>query len=397
MASYMTHLPETRCELDSHADTCAFGKNSFIISETSQSVSVAGFHPDMKEIQNVRIVTAAVAFDCPATLSTFILVFPQSLYFPKMEHNLICPDQLREFGIIVNDIPLLRIPPNERRPDHHSIVDPLSAVHIPLHYDKPISYFICRKPTSAEINDTINCIHVQMTGDNPWMPYDEIASRDEEMLREALSYDYHTYNGPDRHLRLLKRYSSASIGLGDKERYSAISALMTAHRKGTITAEELSRRWRCGLETAKRTIDKTTQRAVRDFTDSRGMRRLKPTAYQLKYPRLCTEFYTDTYFGPCVSLEGNRCCQIYASKFQWCRAFPMKSKGDAHLTQDKLFRTVGLPTAIIPDYALELTQGKFLRIAQKARFKLSQLNRICTISTMLKLASAKFFVCTTGS
>lgn len=37
------------------------------------------------------------------------------------------------------------------------------------------------------------------------------------------------------------------------------------------------------------------------------------------------------------------------------------------MTQDKLFRTVGLPTAIIPDYALELTQGKFLRNAQKAQ------------------------------
>lgn len=339
---------------------------------------MAGFHPDMKEIQNVRIVTAAVAYDCPITFTTFVLIFPQSLHFPRMEHNLICPDQLREFGIVVNDIPLIRIAPKDRSAQHHSIIDPISGLQIPLQYDKPISYFVCRKPTSAEIQDTINHVHVLMTSDNEWKPYDAIANQDEDMLRESLMHEYHDYSNHniDRHLQLLKRYrhvltdgGSASVGLGDETPYH-IAGLKTANRKGTVSAEELSRRWRCGLETAQRTIDKTTQRAVRDFTDSRGMRRLKPRAYQLKYPRLRTEFYTDTYFGPCTSLEGNRCCQIYASKFQWCRAFPMKNKGEAHLTQDKLFRTVGLPTAIIPDYALELTQGKFLRNAQRAQVQI---------------------------
>jgi len=374
VSSYSSYSSEVRCELDSHADTCAFGRNSYIVSETSQKVSVAGFHPDMKEINDVRIVTAAVAYDCPETYTTFILVFPQSLYFPKMQNNLLCPDQMREFGTIVNDIPLLRIEPRERRPEHHSIVDSASNLHIPLQYDKPISYFVCRKPTAIEINDTINYVHIQMTGDAPWTPYDETAHNDEQMIREELMYERNR-SGPqnvDRHIQILKRYSNIcdsipiSVGLGDND-IQQIASMKTAQRKGTVSAEELSRRWRCGIETAQRTLEKTTQRAVRDFTDGRGMRRLKPTAYQLKYPRLRTELYTDTYYGPCVSLEGNKYCQIYASKFQWCRAFPMKSKSDAHLTQDKLFRTVGLPAAIIPDYALELTKGKFLRNAQRAQ------------------------------
>ena len=379
VASYKSQPPTIRCELDSHADTCAFGKNAFVVSETTQSVSVAGFHPDMKEIQNVRIVTAAVAYDCPLSYTTFILFFPQSLFLPRMEHNLICPDQLRDFGIIVNDVPLLRIQPKDRTTEHHSIIDHMSRLHIPLQYDKPISYFVCRKPTVSEINDPINNVHIQMTSEVEWTPYDERAGHDENMIRESLMHDYELYrpqNQHDRHISLLKRYSNVidhsplPAGLGDRVRSHHIAGIQTANRKGTVTAEELSRRWRCGLETAKRTIEKTTQRAVRDFTDSRGMRRLKPTAYQLKYPRLRTEFYTDTYFGPCTSLEGNKCCQIYASKFQWCRAFPMRSKGDAHLTQDKLFRTVGIPTAIIPDYALELTQGQFLRNAQRAQVQI---------------------------
>jgi Fe-S-cluster containining protein len=365
MSSHVTQPPgTTRCELDTHADTCAFGRNSYIVSKSSQKVSVAGFHPDMKEVTNVEIVTAAVAYDCPDTFVTHILIFPQSLYFPQMDHNLLCPDQMREAGIIVNDIPLLRIEPKHRTTEHHSIIDHSYNLHIPLKYDKPISYFICRKPSIDEIHDTLNNIHVQMTSDAEWSPYDEQAQLDEELLRESINH--RRTNTPSLELYAIERHgiTSSTNGLGD--RYS-IFGLKVTHRKGTVTADELSRRWRCGLETARKTLNKTTQRAVRDFTDSRGMRRLKPTAYQLKYPRIRTELYTDTYYGPCVSLEGNKFCQIYASKYQWCRAFPMRDKKDAHLTQDKLFRTVGLPTAIIPDYALELTKGKFLKNAQRAQ------------------------------
>ena len=368
-----------RCELDSHADTCAFGKNSYVLEETTQEVSVAGFHPEMKEIKNVKVVTAAVAYDCPYTLATYILVFPQSLHFPCMDHNLICPDQLREAGIIVNETPLLRIQPKDRLPEHHSIIDEETGLHITLKYDKPLSYFNCRKPTNNEVTDRVNCIHVQMTASCEWVPYEEEAHNDEELLRESIM-NAHNFgkldaNVCDRRLDDLSRVSSALghnsllVALGDKK-WNWISGLKTAQRKGTITPDELARRWRCGLETAKRTIEKTTQRAVRDFSDTKGMRRLKPTTYQLKYPRLRTELYTDTYYGPCVSLEGNRYCQIYASIHQWCRGFPMKAKSDAHLTQDKLFRTVGFPTAIIPDYALELTQGKFLKNAQRAQVQI---------------------------
>ena len=356
MSTYTTSTT-TVCELDSHADTCAFGANCFILHETSQQVSVQGFHPNMQELQGVKIVTAAVAYDCPELFVTFVLIFPQSLYFPSMERHLICPDQLREHGIIVNDIPLSRIPPQHRTPFHHSILDPESKLHIPLRYDKPISYFHCRKPTPTEINDTINHIHIYMTSELEWTPYDEVSARDENLLREQVHRDYNYMIGHDFPSQLV---------LGDR----VLGALKMSSRKGNVTAEELSRRWRCGLETAKKTIERTTQRAVRDFSDMKGMRRLKPTVYQLKYKRLRAELYTDTYHGPCVSLDGNKYCQIYASIHQWCKAYPMKAKSDAHLTQDKLFRAVGFPIAIIPDHALELTQGKFLRNAQKAQVQI---------------------------
>ncbi len=174
MASYGTQANDTtRYEWDSHSDTCAFCKNTYIVEEVTQNVSVAGFHPNMNEIDNVKIVTAAVAYNCPITFVSFILMFPQSLYIPRMNHHLLCPDQRREFGVIVHDIRLRRLLPTERTSQHHSIIDYESGLHISLHYSKPISNFTCKKPTHKEMTNTVNHLHVHMTSSSDWMSYDE--------------------------------------------------------------------------------------------------------------------------------------------------------------------------------------------------------------------------------
>ena len=169
-----------RCELDSHADTCAFGQRStFLISTLSDKISVSGFHPKMETILDVKIASVAVAYDCVSTLSTYILFFHNVLYIPSMEVNLLCPDQLREHGVKVNDIPLLRIPPQERTIEHHSIIEPQSGLHIPLEYNKPFSFFTVRKPTRNEVFDSINNMHVTLTSELEWNPYDQRLAEDE--------------------------------------------------------------------------------------------------------------------------------------------------------------------------------------------------------------------------
>lgn len=98
----------------------------------------------------------AVAFDCPVTYMTFILLFDHSLIIPGMHVHLACPDQMREHGITVNDIPLLRLPAHQRNHDSHSVIDSTQSLHIPLLYDKPISYFNVRNPTLDECSDYVN-------------------------------------------------------------------------------------------------------------------------------------------------------------------------------------------------------------------------------------------------
>ena len=57
-------------------------------------------------------------------------------------------------------------------------------------------------------------------------------------------------------------------------------------RKGFIDADKLAKNWKIGKEAARRTLEVTTQRAVRDFTHTTGGRRLKPYTWMLRYPRL---------------------------------------------------------------------------------------------------------------
>ena len=96
---------EHRTELDSHADTCCIGRNALIIFETSKEVHVSPFHPNLAGISNCPIVSAALAYDDPRTGQCHILVLHQAIYFEHLEHNLLCPMQLRMNDVVIDECP----------------------------------------------------------------------------------------------------------------------------------------------------------------------------------------------------------------------------------------------------------------------------------------------------
>ena len=75
----------SRLELDSHADTCAFGIGCLVVFDTGKLVSVGGFDQTLGSKQGAAIATIAVAYDCPITFQTYILFFHEALYIPTME------------------------------------------------------------------------------------------------------------------------------------------------------------------------------------------------------------------------------------------------------------------------------------------------------------------------
>lgn len=355
-----------QAELDSHADTCCIGNQSFIVQETGQTISVSPFVSSLGAVDDVPIVTAALAYDDPYQYHTCILFFHQALYFKDMQRHLIGIDQLRHNQIIVNDTPLIRLQPEERNELSHSIIHHESGLHIPLELDGTTSYFVTRKPTLLEIQDPDSTTHVHMASEG-WDPFDPSNKENEAALRSNIMNE-RIYSSR----QMMAVQTSASVDVDShasvlQHRITRCCATSSKHRKGAVDADTLAKRWNIGREEARRTLERTTQRAVRDFTHTKGGRRLKPYACQLKYPRLNTEMYADTLIGKMVSLRGNKYAQVYCTPFGWCMVMPMKQKSDAHYTLDELFQRVGFPKVIIPDNALEKTQGQFRRKCLKAQ------------------------------
>ena len=393
--SSQVHSDETKptqAELDSHADTCSFGKGAYLVADTGQTITVSGFIDSLGTVEQVPIVTAAVAYDDPNSYQTFVLFFHQALYFKQMKKHLICPAQLRTNQITVNEVPLLHLPVEDRSQASHSIITnpPHPELHIPLFLQGTTSYFKVRKPTFEEVQSERDCIHVHMTSDQVWEPYDTAVGQAEESIRATLDQMPHergrvisslSFAGGSAELQVesLEAHSRSVVAalrsqpvlpvevepdqLEEALRTIASASTLPLTKKGKILPEDLARRWNIGVETAKKTLENTTQRAIRDFSQTAGGRRLKPYSYQLRYPRLNVEMYTDTLVGKCKSLMGNKYAQVYVTPFHWISVEPMEKKSDAHYTLDNLFKRVGVPRVIIPDNAKELTEGWFKKKA----------------------------------
>lgn len=82
-----------------------------------------------------------------------------------------------------------------------------------------------------------------------------------------------------------------------------IASTSSTRKKGTVTPEALAKRWRIGLDLAKRTIERTTQLGVRDFTAIQGSRRLRHSNQQFKYRRFNATCYTDTMLPMVPTLQ----------------------------------------------------------------------------------------------
>jgi hypothetical protein len=79
-------------ELDSHADTCLFGKDALLLYLTDDSVDVSVFHPSLETLSSVAIASVALAYDDLVPKETWILEFNQVLYAKDL--HLIIPLQM---------------------------------------------------------------------------------------------------------------------------------------------------------------------------------------------------------------------------------------------------------------------------------------------------------------
>ena len=387
-------LSTCQVELDSHAEQCCVSEQcALIIHDYDRPVTVYGY--DGGRGRSLKIVDAVIGYVDPSTGDKWMLVLNQSLNVPGLQHPLLCSNQLRCNDIRVNDEPKHMVPnPTEY---HHSIAiktpdgyEEKDELIIPLSLSGVFSYFEAFKPTVEEWDGIPEnqCLH--LTYDAPdWEPTKlELDTAESHMVGSdgMVATDRDTgYWTQDRISRVIASLSKDRICdppaeslAGALQSHAHVSAsskhsgatrsvksVKTGKKKWKVGPAALAKRWGIGIGAARRTIDATTQLAVRNLTNPTLTRRFATNDKILRFRRLPCRMYTDTMKSDTVSWF--RKCQygqVYVTDFGWIGFYPMRQKSDAPDTLTQLAHEKGVPTHFVMDGAKEQIQGEFRKRAR---------------------------------
>jgi hypothetical protein len=382
--------------MDNHADTTCFGSNFTAVQFTGEHCEVSPFSEQYDKMVNVPVASAATAWDDTDTGETTILLFHQGLWFgDNLTNSLINPNQCRSFGIDICDDPF-----DSNRTI--GIIDTLTDFTIPMEFGRSFVYFKSQAPTMEEIRDNP---HIEMTSDFPWDPAtvgQHPLSREEEeqwKIVAKVQIDQHTISArpdePQLHYDkleydiLMSSHSAAyseriliqclilSIqvascheedeDLEDKTDVpqQTVASVDIWMRHTAVSAEEISRKFGVGLETARKTLKATTQCGIRHAVHPLS-RRYRTDILQLKQKRLNDTFYTDTMFSGIKSLQGNTSAQLFTNG-KFVHLEPMERKAQAGEALLSMVDEVRILDKIIFDGAKEQTgkQSDFMKWIRK--------------------------------
>ena len=154
------------------------GKHSFIFESSGRTCNVQPFARELGIASNVPIVDGAIAYDCPFTGDTSILLVRNALYIPSMVNNLIPPFIMRAGGVTVNDVPKIHCP--DPSTDDHCLIFKDSDLRIPLQLTGVFSYFHSRMPHTDELH---NCNKLFITPDaSDWNPHCSSFAKNERAM-----------------------------------------------------------------------------------------------------------------------------------------------------------------------------------------------------------------------
>ena len=96
----------SRNEMDTHADTCCAGSNWSLLETTGQFCEVSPFLSTYEPVSEIPLARCCTVWMDQSDSSEHLLVGDQMLWFGnQLPNSLINPNQLRAYGLIVNDDP----------------------------------------------------------------------------------------------------------------------------------------------------------------------------------------------------------------------------------------------------------------------------------------------------
>lgn len=152
----------------SHADMCCAGSNMIALELTGEKVNVFPFSDKSSAVKDVPIATVVTVWEDPKSGELWLLIIHDALYFgATLRELLLCPNQLRAHGIMVEDTPVQFDPSSL-----HSIII-LDELTKPLDLHGVVSSFRLCLPTQEELERYYagEWQSVELTADLPWEPY----------------------------------------------------------------------------------------------------------------------------------------------------------------------------------------------------------------------------------
>ena len=363
------------------------GPNFQLDEYTGDFCDVTPYSNDYQPLTNIPIVNASTAYTDENSGTTIILRFNQVLWYgSRLSVSLINPNQIRYSGLTVSDDPT-----DKTRDFGITGAD----FHIPFLMRGTTVYFTTRVPTAWE---SANCRIFDLTVDTPWNPGEvNISAHSSKLTIEQVTYRNvcaldriprcdHSCEGHDGPCQcwsdvsvfqpasfIRRMVSTVRVTTANRDNDDVQLAFVGAKdRHSQVTAEAIARRFRCGLETAQRTLKTTTQRGVRHAMHPLH-RRYRVNHLDLHRRRLRDVFYMDTLFSKVKSLSGHTCAQLITNG-SFTRVYPMESKASTNIASalQEFIDDVGIPETLVCDFASEQTgkNTEVMRIIRQAHIKL---------------------------
>jgi hypothetical protein len=156
----------TRLGSDSHADTTCVNKHAYIETVVEgMTVDAIPFDERIGRLSDLPIVHAIYAIDNTATFETSLLRFNHSIYIQDMGNPLLCPNQARVNGTIVDDVP-----PHLDHTGSSTFALHVGDIMFPFQPFGPTAYLHVRRPTDEELN---SLPILDVTDEHGWDPYSD--------------------------------------------------------------------------------------------------------------------------------------------------------------------------------------------------------------------------------
>ena len=374
IASHKQGVFDGRVELDTHADTFVAGRNCLLMHYTERVCDVMPYSDEYEAKKSVPIAQVATGYTAANGQRT-ILIVNEALWIPELEHSLMNPNQLRHFGVMVQDNPYSNSPMViQKDTNEEEFVACLKSTGTNIYIDT-------WTPTDRDLQEYP---HVVLTSDQLWDPQviqfpstshtevQELEGRNisvvgHDLRRETVDTEFgDVYHAPIKIFDIKvfnARIMSSSVvdikiseGPLAEDQIMPTRTFLSSARHTNTTPEDLSEIWNISIEQAKMTLDATTQNHVRSAIMPLSRRYRTDRMFEPK--RLLGTMASDTMDPKCKSIHGDyRYTQVYGNKQMFCEAYPIKSKSedDVGASLKRFIVDYGAPEEMVTDGSKEQT------------------------------------------